>query len=128
MDTRKLAQAARQLLNDGQALTLEAAVSQVVSAELASLGGSTARQERLWYADVLRVARAAEHDGRALNGGADRGQGRVGDIAEQAARLARMTAREANRKAMSEEQLAAAVASLEAAARDLEAEIARRTQ
>lgn len=128
MDTRKLAQVARQLLADGQASTLEAAVSQVVSAELARLGGSTARQERLWHADVLRVAHAAERDGRALNGGADRGQGRVGDIAEQAARLARMTAREANRKAMSEEQLAAAVASLEAAARDLEAEISRRAR
>lgn len=129
VDTKRLAGYAHALVANRMAVNLEAAVAEVVRQALADHGGSTPQQEKLWVADVLRVARAAAKDARTLNaGGAGRGQGRIGDVAAAAERLAQMAARPANLEAMSPKQLAAATTSVEAIAAALEGEIARRTR
>ncbi len=126
MDTRKLARQALALADRGEVPSLIAAVDAVVKAELGALGGATARQERLWFEDVLRLARAAKQDARALNGGVGRGQGRPGNIAEAAARLRQIAARERNRDALDSESLRAAIADAHVALAELEAEQQRR--
>ena len=64
----------------------------------------------------------AEGDQRCNNGGAGRGQGRVGSIVNAAYRIQQITDRAANRKAMSESERVIAIASLHAAIRDLQKE------
>lgn len=65
-------------------------------------------------------------DGRATNGGARPGAGRVGKIAEAASRVQQLTGRSANRAALDTEQLTESIAALRAALHDLEAEAASR--
>lgn len=59
-------------------------------------------------------------DKRRNNGGAGRGQGRVGDVVKAAYRIQQLTARVANRNAMTASERMIVIASLQAAIRDLQ--------
>lgn len=63
-----------------------------------------------------------KNDGRASNGGARPGAGRLGNIPEAAYRLQQMTARPKARALLDESQLAISIAATRAALKDLETE------